>query len=69
MPFHYPNAIKLFKYVIKTVLKNDRYIRNIGNIPKIVSKSAWWVSQAFSGTKDETKKFSKNKAYCSYVNL
>ena len=69
MPFHCPNAIKLFKYVIKTVLENNRCIRNIANIPKIVSKSAWWVSQAFSGTKDETKKFSKSKAYCLYVNL
>ena len=49
------------------MLENDRSIRNFGNIPKTEGKSARWVSQAFSGTKDETKNLSKNKAYFSYV--
>ena len=43
----YPNTIKLSKYAIKTVFKNDRSIRNFGNIPKTEGKSARWVSQAF----------------------
>ena len=63
----YPNTIKLSKYAIKTVLENDRRIRNFGNIPKTEGKSARWVSQAFSGTKEKTQKLSKNKAYFSYV--
>ena len=63
----YPNTIKLSKYAIKTVLENDRSIRNFGNVPKTEGKSARWVSQAFSGAKDETQKLSKNKAYFSYV--
>ena len=61
------NTIKLSKNAIKTVLENDRSIHNFGNIPKTEGKSARWVSQAFSGTKDETQKLSKNKAYFSDV--
>ena len=61
------NFIKLSKNAIKTVLENDRSIRNFGNIPKTEGKSARRVSLAFSGTKDKTLKFSKNKAYFSYV--
>jgi len=63
----YPNTIKLSKYAIKTAFKNHRSIRNFGNVPKTGGKSARWVSQAFSRTKEKTQKLSKNKAYCSYV--
>ena len=63
----YPNTVKLSKYEIKTVFKKDCSIRNFGNIPKTEGKSARWVSQAFSGTKEKTQKLSKNKAYFSYV--
>ncbi len=62
-----PNGIKLSKYAIKTVFKNDRSIRNFGNIPKTEGKSARWVSQVFSGTKEKTQNFCKNKAYFAYV--
>ena len=64
-----PNGIKLFKYAIKTALENDCSIRNFGNIPKTEGKSGRWVSQVFSGTKNETQKLSKNKAYFSYLKV
>ena len=65
LPKHYD--IKLSKYALKTVSENHRSIRNFGNVPKTEGKSARWVSQAFSGTKEKTHKLSKNKAYFTYV--
>ena len=58
----YPNTIKLSKYAIKTAFKNHRSIHNFGNIPLTAGKSARWVSEAFSFTKEKTQKLSKNKA-------
>ena len=51
LPKHY-QTFKICNKNIKTVLENDRSIRNFGNIPKTEGKSARWVSQVFSGTKD-----------------